>query len=79
MIEQIDDKYFLNFDGEGDEFVTHAYAIDSLIIQFSHKLREIINRVNEISADIENKQFDILIENLQSQIETLQLLMRSKP
>lgn len=50
MIDQIEESFFLNFDNSSgaDRLVT----IDRLTIQYAHKIRQLIDKVNELEERI---------------------------
>ena len=53
MIEQIEENYFEEFDrAEGQDRIK---VMDRLIIQYAHKIRELVNEVNTIGKYLENK------------------------
>jgi len=53
MIEQIDEFFFNDFDkSEGEERVKE---MDRLVIQYAHKIRELVNQVNVITEELEWK------------------------
>lgn len=50
MIKQIDELFFNNFDNaEGEERIK---KMDRLIIQYAHKIRELVKEVNTLSENL---------------------------
>lgn len=51
MIKQIDERYFEEFDSTSGE--EKRFAGNSLIIQYAHKIRELVDTVNSITNKLE--------------------------